>query len=107
MELFDKCLPLKPRREEAFREDLTLVDSAGGAVAFAEVKGVSRGVAREHVNQADNHRERNGKPPEFPSLLIINTNVKNATSIVEKDQRPATEQIQHAVRNNPENRNLT
>jgi len=52
------------------------------------------------VNQADNHRERNGLPGEFPSLLIINTNMKSSTSLADKDQRVATEQIQHAARNN-------
>jgi hypothetical protein len=100
MEVFEATLPLKPKREEAFREDLVLVDSAGSTVALAEVKGVSRGVTREHVNQADNHRERNGMSPDFPSLLIVNTNMKNSMAIADKDQRVAVEQIQHAARNN-------
>jgi hypothetical protein len=100
IEVFDKTLPLKPRREEDFREDLTLVDSTGNIVALVEVKGVSKGVTREHVNQADSHRERNGMPPEFPSLLIINTNMKNSISLADKDQTVAPEQIQHACRNN-------
>jgi hypothetical protein len=100
MEVFDRVLPLKTRREETFREDLTLIDPAGNAVALAEIKGVSRGLTREHVNQADSHRERNGKPANFPSLLIINTNVKNSISVADKDQNLATEQIQHAARNN-------
>ena len=39
-------------------------------------------------------------PPEFPSLLIINTNLKNSVSLADKDQLVATEQIQHAFRNN-------
>jgi hypothetical protein len=100
MEVFARTLPLKPKREDAFREDLSLLDSDGNSVALAEVKGVSRGVSREHINQADSHRERNGLPPEFPSLLIVNTNLKNAGSIVDKDQSIAAEQIQHAARNN-------
>jgi hypothetical protein len=99
IEVFEKTLPLKPRREEAFREDLTL-DSTGNIVALVEVKGVSKGVTREHVNQADSHRERNGMPPEFPSLLIINTNMKNSISLADKDQTVAPEQSQHACRNN-------
>jgi hypothetical protein len=99
MEVFEKILPLKPRREEAFREDLMLLDSAGGPVAFVEVKGVSRGVAREQVNQADIHRERAGVSAEFPSLLIVNTNMK-AASIADKDRSVDPEQIRHAVRNN-------
>jgi hypothetical protein len=39
-------------------------------------------------------------PAEFPSLLIINTNMKNSTSLADKDQTVATEQVQHAARNN-------
>jgi hypothetical protein len=100
IEIFEKTLPLKPKREEAFREDLTLVDPTGKAVALVEVKGVSAGVKREHVNQADSHRERNGVPPEFPSLLIINTRLKNSMSLADKDQTVTPEQIQHACRNN-------
>ncbi|HXP87246.1 MAG TPA: hypothetical protein VN841_21115 [Bryobacteraceae bacterium] len=100
MEVFNDILPLKAKREEAFREDLMLVDSAGNLVALAEVKGVSRGVAREHVNQADSHRERNALPPDFPSLLIINTNMKTSMSVADKDQNVAAEQVQHAARNN-------
>ena len=100
IEVFEKTQPLKPRREESLREDLTLVDSTGKTVALVEVKGVSKGVTREHVNQADSHRERNGMPPEFPSLLIINTNLKNSMSLADKDQTVAPEQIQHACRNN-------
>lgn len=100
VEVFDKAMPLKAVREDAFREDIKLNDSGGALVAFAEVKGVSRGVAREHVNQADSHRERNGMPPTFPSLLIINTNAKNAQSLDEKDQAPAAEQVRHAAKMN-------
>ena len=100
MEVFEAAFPLKPKREETFREDLMLIDPSGQTVALVEVKGVSRGVAREHVNQADNHRERNGMSPEFPSLLIINTNIKNSMTLADKDQAVAAEQIQHAARNN-------
>ncbi len=99
IEVFNTVLPLKAQREEAFREDLTLVDSAGKPVALVEVKGVSKGgVQREQVNQADSHRERAGLPPEFPSLLIVNTNIKASMSIADKDQPVATEQIQHAAK---------
>jgi hypothetical protein len=100
MELLEDALPLKVKRDEAFREDLVLIDQAGKSVAFVEIKGVNRGLAREHVNQADSHRERGGLPPEFPSLLIVNTNMKGPTSIDDKDQPIASEQVQHAVRNN-------
>ena len=39
-------------------------------------------------------------PADFPSILVINTHIKNARSIDEKDQQIATEQIKHAVKNN-------
>ena len=100
MEVFDKGLSLKSKREESFREDLVLLDAPGDTIALAEVKGVSRGVTREHVNQADSHRERNGLPPTFPSLLIVNTNMRNSTCVADKDQNVAAEQIEHAARNN-------
>jgi hypothetical protein len=95
-----ETLPLKPNREESFKEDLSLVNTDGKTVALVEVKGVSKGVTREHVNQADSHRERNGMPPEFPSLLVVNTNMKHSMSVVDKDQMIASEQVQHACRNN-------
>jgi hypothetical protein len=96
MEVFDDALPLKPKREEAFREDFMLHDAAGNRVALVEVKGVSKGVAREHINQAETHRERNGQPFEFPSLLTVNTNMKNATSLADREQKIASEQIEHS-----------
>jgi hypothetical protein len=100
VELLEEALRLRTKREESFREDLALLDAKGKAVALAEIKGVSKGVTREYVNQADSHRERNGLPPEFPSLLIINTAMRNSTSIAGKDQVVAPEQVQHAARNN-------
>ncbi len=100
MGVFAEALPLKPKREEAFKEDFLLLDASGTTIAMAEVKGVSRGVAREYVNQADSHRERNKMPPEFPSLLIINTNMKRSASLADKDQAVAVDQIEHAARNN-------
>jgi hypothetical protein len=100
IEVFETMLPLKPKREEAFREDLVLQDSTGKAVALVEVKGVSKGVTREHVNQADSHRERGGMVPDFPSILIVNTAMKNSASVKEKDQPVAGEQIRHAANNN-------
>src|SRR2546427_4339491 len=53
-------------------------------------------VSREHVNQADSHRERAGLDATFPSILIINTSIKNGRSLEEKDQPVAPEQVKHA-----------
>jgi len=53
-------------------------------------------VKREHINQTDSHRERSGFNNEFPAVLIINTHMKNARTVEEKDQEVAPEQIAHA-----------
>ena len=83
---------------DKLREDFKLVDEGNKPFLLCEVKGINRGVKREHVNQADSHRERSGFNAKFPSLLIVNTAVKNARSVAEKDQAVATEQVQHARR---------
>ena len=82
------------------REDLKIIDGNGSALVFIEVKGVNKSVAREYVNQADSHRERAKLSSEFPTLLIVNTHIKNARSIKEKDQAIANEQIKHAAKQN-------
>jgi hypothetical protein len=97
---FEQGLDVKVRREESFREDMALVDGEGRPIALVEVKGVAGGVQREHVNQADNHRERAGLPVDFPSLLIINTDISKAASMEDKVQPVAREQVEHAARNN-------
>jgi hypothetical protein len=95
-------LGLTTWREEAFREDLQLVDETGSPWALLEVKGTNGGVQRvhvNHVNQADSHRERAKLPETFPTLLIINTQAKQ-TSLAGKDQEVAQEQVEKAVRDN-------
>ena len=81
---------------DEFKEDLKIVSEDGESLVLVEVKGVNRGVKREHINQADSHRERAGLPSHFPVALIINTHMKNARTIEEKDQQIASEQIRHA-----------
>ena len=86
--------------EDNLREDVRLKGSDGTIIAVAEIKGINRGVKREHINQTDSHRERSGFGGSFPALLIANANIKGARSIKEKDEDIATEQVQHAVRMN-------
>jgi hypothetical protein len=85
---------------EEFREDMKLLGEDNKPLLFVEVKGTNRGVKREHVNQADSHRERSGLAPTFPSILIMNTSIKNARSLAEKDEPVASEQVEHAKRHN-------
>jgi hypothetical protein len=86
--------------KDELREDFKILDETARPICLCEVKGTNRGVKREYINQADSHRERANFGAEFPALLIINTHVKNARSVTEKDQEIADEQVQHAVKMN-------
>ncbi|MCP4146036.1 MAG: hypothetical protein GY752_12250 [bacterium] len=86
--------------KDELREDFKVLDSEGNPVLLCEVKGTNKGVKREYVNQADSHRERSGFQDEFPTTLIVNTNIKNSRTITEKDQDVAKEQVLHAVKMN-------
>lgn len=84
--------------KDEFREDATLLNEEGNAICVCEIKGINRGVAREHINQTDSHRERSGYADEFPALLIANTLIKSAKNIGGKDHEIALEQVCHAVK---------
>jgi len=86
--------------QDELREDLKILDKDGNPIVFIEVKGTNKSVKREHINQCDSHRDRAGLSAEFPSILVINTHIKNARSIDEKDKQIAGEQIKHAAKNN-------
>jgi len=45
-------------------------------MAFCEVKGTTRGVKREYINQVDSHRERSGDSQDTPGMLLINTGMQ-------------------------------
>lgn len=85
---------------DEYKEDLKILNPEGKPIIFGEIKGTNAGVKREHINQADSHRERAGLPSNFPVTLIINTHIKNSRNLKEKDQTIASEQIQHAHKNN-------
>jgi hypothetical protein len=96
----DQGLGFQVEAIEDFREDLkVLSDDRSNVLMLCEIKGVSRGVKREHINQADNHRERAELPHDFPALLIVNTSIGSARNLAEKDQAVDPEQIRHAARN--------
>jgi hypothetical protein len=84
--------------KDEYREDLKIINYNNEPIIFIEVKGTNRGVKREHINQADSHRERAGLGPDFPSILLINTDIKKSASIEDKDQPIAEEQVKHAVK---------
>ena len=84
---------------DEFREDIKLLDNKGEAIAVAEIKGTNRGIKREHVNQADSHRERSEFDPSFPALLIMNTHIRGARTVAEKNKDVPAEQVSHAANN--------
>jgi len=86
--------------KDELREDLKLLDDNKKPFCLCEIKGTNKGIGREFINQADSHRERAGLSGEFPSILIVNTHIKNARTISEKDQEIAKEQIQHSKKMN-------
>jgi len=86
-------------RRDDYREDFKILGEKELPVVFGEIKGTNRGVQREYINQADSHRERAGLPSEFPTVLFVNTCIKNARTLAEKDQDVPEEQVRHAKNN--------
>lgn len=99
-DILEKGFGFKINRLDEYREDLKILDDEASPLVFCEVKGVNRGVKREHVNQADSHRERADLPASFPAILIINTHIKNARDLDEKDKDVPMEQVLHGKQNN-------
>ena len=89
-------LPVDP--EDDLKEDMKILGQDKNPVILVEVKGTNKGITRDFINQADSHRERSGFPLDFPSTLIVNTNIKNAKSLEDKYQEVAKEQVSHAVK---------
>jgi len=85
---------------DELKEDFKIIDNEGKPVILVEVKGLNKGIARQHINQTDSHRERAQLEQEFPSILIVNTNIKKSNSLQDKYQEVAKEQIKHAVKMN-------
>ena len=98
--IFEKGFKFSLDTKDESREDLKILDDVGKPIVFVEVKGTNTSVKREHINQCDSHREQAGLPLNFPSILVINTHIRKARSIDEKDQELAIEQVKHAVKNN-------
>jgi len=82
--------------DDEFIEDRCILGSNLKPEVLVEIKGTTRGVKREHINQADSHRERRNLPADFPSIVIINTHAKESKQLADKDRPIANEQIVHA-----------
>lgn len=84
--------------EEEYREDFKIIDTDKNPLVLVEVKGTNKGITREFVNQADSHRERAELNVDFPSILIVNTQIKKSNSLEDKYLDVAEEQVRHAVK---------
>ncbi len=91
-----KGFSFKVNTDDDLKEDLKILNDKDEPLIFVEIKGTNRGVKREYINQTDSHRDRAGLDSTFPSLLLINTHIKNSNKIEDKDQAVPDEQIKHA-----------
>src|SRR5690606_21464074 len=101
-EVFRSGFKFEVNSNDDLREDLKLLDENGQVFCLCEIKGTNKGITREYINQADSHRERAGFNSDFPTMLIVNGNIKNSKSIEDKEQNQevAPDQIKHAVKMN-------
>jgi hypothetical protein len=82
---------------EGFIEDISVTDDDGKVIALCEVKGKKGGVKREHINQVDSERERNGLPADTLGLLIINDHMDESGYAERRTLKIAQEQVDHAI----------
>lgn len=100
--IFESFFKLRVVKDDQFIEDIKLYIPQEGEdkmIALVEIKGVNSGIKREHINQADSHRERSGLPNSFPVMLIVNTKM-DAINFEEKELEVAHEQVKKAVGDN-------
>lgn len=87
IQIFETYFNFKVDPIDEGREDAKILDESGKPILFIESKGTKGGIRREHVNQVDSHRERNGLTDTVPGALLIN----NQMSIESVEDRLATE----------------
>lgn len=92
---------LNLKSDEAYIEDAMIHSQDGKACIYVvEIKGVTAGIKREHINQLDSHRERLGHDDLLPGLLIIN-DFSDTPGIESRKAKPIDQQhIAHAKRTN-------
>jgi len=92
---------LNLKSEEAFIEDAMIYsDDSSLHLYVIEIKGVTAGIKREHINQLDSHRERLGVEHSIPGLLIIN-DFSDTPGIEPRKAKPIDQQhLTHATRLN-------
>ena len=81
-------------------EDKVILDADGKDIALVEIKGTNENVKSPNIYQADLHRGRREKAPEFSSILIMNTFIKSSNSIEDKLREINSDQVKLAVMKN-------
>lgn len=96
--IFENGFKLLVDPEDDLKEDMKILGQDKNPVILVEVKGTNKGVQWDFISQAHGHRERGEFSSDFPSILIVNTNIKNAKSLEDKYQEVAKEQVCNAVK---------
>lgn len=78
------------------KEDLKILDNNNNILAFVEVKGTTKGIKREHINQVDSHRERAGVSNEISGVLLINSEMSIEGISNRCEATIAKEHIEHS-----------
>lgn len=84
-------------KKDEHLEDRAILDDKNNEIVLIEIKGSNENLKNLNIYQADSHRGRREKPPDFPSVLIMNTFIKPSNSIQEKLRDIGAEQVKLAV----------
>lgn len=99
-EILQKYFGLNVKYVDELNEDIALCDENDKYIGIFEIKGINKGVSREHINQTDTIRAKVNLGVSAPAVLIIN-NAMSKSTIQEKNNAVlANEQVEHAKRNN-------
>ena len=95
---FEEHLGIRTERVEEYKEDFWILGDAEERVAICEAKGLEANVKRQHITQAELHRDERELPDDFPTLLMVNS-FAGAETVEEKDrQRVSPQECASATR---------
>lgn len=100
VEILRDFFGLNLNSKEAYIEDAMICSASGEREYVVEIKGVSAGIKREHINQLDSHRERLGLNDQIPGLLLINDFADVAGLEARKSKPIDSQHLEHAKRLN-------
>jgi hypothetical protein len=100
VDIFKYYFGFRIESTDNFVEDARVLDEKGNILFLIEVKGSKKGVKREHINQADSHRERNELSSTVKSILVINNEMDIIGIVNKQNTSIADEQLKHAINSN-------